>query len=102
MNAIHQIKEAGFTLELLPNDKLGVRPNTLTQQQRDYLKFNKSEIVQQLQIQMMGAWLHKIGEPEEDHYLVIDKCKSDSDAMEYFLKHARGEFETGDISDLTN
>ncbi|MBL0010756.1 MAG: hypothetical protein IPP22_06675 [Nitrosomonas sp.] len=50
MNVIHQIKEAGFTLELLPNDKLGVRPSKLTQQQRDYLTVNKSVIVQQLQI----------------------------------------------------
>lgn len=93
MNAINQIREAGFTLELLPNDKLGVRPSTLTQQQRDFLTFNKSVIVQQLQIQMIQAWLHKIGEPAEDHYLVLDKCRNDPEALQYFLKHSRDEFE---------
>jgi len=49
--------------------------------------------VESLQIEMIRAWLHRIGEPETDHYLVINKCKSDHDAMNYFLKHAQGEFE---------
>ncbi len=88
MNAIHKIKEAGFTLELLPNDKLGLRLSTLTQQRRDYLTVNKSVIVQQLQKEMIRAWLHKIGEPEEYHCLVIDKCKRDHEALIYFLKWA--------------
>ena len=39
------------------------------------------------------GWLCKIGEPEEDHHLVLDKCRNDPEAMEYFLKHARGEYE---------
>jgi len=42
-------------------------------------------------IEEVKSWLIHIGEPEEDHYLVIDKCKSDSEALEYFLRHARGE-----------
>lgn len=91
MNAIHQIREAGFTIELLPNNKLGVKPSTLTQQQRDYLTFNKTEIVKHLQIEMIRAWLHKIREPEEDHHLVLDKCRLNAEAMQYFLKNARGE-----------
>jgi len=37
---------------------------------------------------MIRAWLHKIGEPEEDHCLVIDKCKRDHEALIYFLKWA--------------
>lgn len=93
MNAIHKIKEAGFTLELLPNNKLGVRPSTLSQQQRDYLMINKAEILKNLQIEMIAAWLHKIGEPEEDYNLVLDKCRNDSEALQYFLKHSRGVFE---------
>ena len=92
MSAIHQIREAGFMIELLPDNKLGVKPSTLTQQQRDYLTFNKNQIVQYLQIEMIKAWLNKIGEPEEDHYLVLDKCRNDRNAMDYFLKHARGDF----------
>lgn len=53
----------------------------------------KNSDTQSLQIEMIRAWLHRIGEPETDHYLVINKCKSDHDAMNYFLKHAHGEFE---------
>lgn len=42
-------------------------------------------------IEEIRAWLHRIGEPSEDHNLVLNKCKSDPDAMEYHLRHARGE-----------
>lgn len=45
-------------------------------------------------ILLIRSWLFQIGEPEEDHYLVIDKCKRDPDVMEYYLRHARGEYET--------
>ena len=45
------------------------------------------------QIKTVRAWLHKIGEPEEDHYLVLNKCRIDLEAMQYFLKHARGEYD---------
>lgn len=45
------------------------------------------------QIELIRAWLHTIGEPEEDHFLVLDKCKTDPDALQYFLRHARGEFD---------
>ncbi len=92
MNAIHQIKGAGFTLELLPNNNIGVKPSTLNQQQRDYLTANKTAIVEHLQIEMIRAWLYKIGEPEEDHYLVLGKCRNDPESIQYFLKHARGEY----------
>lgn len=44
-------------------------------------------------LEKIRTWLFLIGEPEEDHHLVIDKCKSDSEAMAYFLRHANGEFE---------
>ncbi|MCW5599419.1 MAG: hypothetical protein KIT59_09970 [Nitrosomonas sp.] len=36
-------------------------------------------------LETIRAWLYRIGEPEEDHHLVIDKCKSDPEAMAYFL-----------------
>lgn len=44
-----------------------------------------------LQIEMIRAWLFKIGEPEEDHDIVLNKCRNDPDAMTYFFKHANGE-----------
>lgn len=48
---------------------------------------------QDQKIEMVKLWLFKINEPEEFHYLVIDKCKAHPEALEYFLKHVRGEFE---------
>jgi len=47
----------------------------------------------QIEIEIVRAWLHKIGEPEEDHHLVLDKCRSDPAALEYFLKHVCGGFD---------
>lgn len=34
------------------------------------------------------AWLFQIGEPEEDHNLVMAKCRNDPEAFTYFLKWA--------------
>jgi hypothetical protein len=31
------------------------------------------------------GWLFQTGEPEEDHYLVLDKCKSDTNLIAYYL-----------------
>lgn len=45
-------------------------------------------------ILLIQSWLFQLKEPEDDHYLVIDKCKRDSGAMEYFLEHARGEYKS--------
>jgi hypothetical protein len=50
----------------------------------------------QIELELIKAFLHKIGEPEEDHYLALDKCRSNPDAMDYFLKHARGDFTNAD------
>ncbi len=46
-------------------------------------------------IEKIRSWLFHIGEPVEDHYLVLDKCRNDLDAMDYFLKHARSNFTSG-------
>ncbi len=46
-------------------------------------------------ILLIQSWLSNIGEPQEDHYLVLDKCRNNPEAMEYFLKHARGGYEAG-------
>jgi len=48
------------------------------------------EFETEINLKMIRAWLFKIGEPEEDHFIVLDKCKNDPEAMEYFLEHARG------------
>ncbi|MDV6344160.1 hypothetical protein [Nitrosomonas sp. Is37] len=41
-------------------------------------------------LKTIRAWLFHIGEPEEDHHLVIDKCKTDPEALAYFLRHVKG------------
>lgn len=48
-----------------------------------------------IEIKMIQAWLIRIGEPSEDQNIVFNKCRNDPEALEYFLKHARGEFELG-------
>ena len=44
-------------------------------------------------IEAISAWLNEIGEPESDHYLVLDKCRDDSEVLAYFLIHANGQLE---------
>lgn len=41
-----------------------------------------------IDIEKVRAWLFSIGEPEEDHYIVLDKCRRDPEALTYFVKHA--------------
>jgi len=35
--------------------------------------------------EIVRAWLFQIDEPEEDHYLVLDKCKNDPSLIAYYL-----------------
>lgn len=37
---------------------------------------------------IIKAWLYHIGEPEEDHYLVLNKCRRDPKALAYYLERA--------------
>lgn len=43
-------------------------------------------------ILLIQSWLFQIGELEADHFIVLDKCRNDSEAMKYFVRHANGEF----------
>lgn len=43
-----------------------------------------------LQIEMIRGWLFKIGEPPENHDLVLSKCRNDPEALKYFMRHAGG------------
>ncbi|MBX3616987.1 hypothetical protein [Nitrosomonas sp.] len=51
----------------------------------------KTDSFESLEIEMIRAWLFKIDEPEEEHHLVLDKCRNDPDALQYFLQRASGE-----------
>ena len=37
-------------------------------------------------IEKIRSWLYRIGEPEEDHYLVLNKCRNDPEALAYYLE----------------
>ena len=37
-------------------------------------------------IKKIRSWLYRIGEPEEDHYLVLNKCRNDPEALAYYLE----------------
>lgn len=39
-------------------------------------------------IEKIRSWLYKIDEPEQDHYIVLDKCRRDPEALAYFIEHA--------------
>jgi hypothetical protein len=51
-------------------------------------KMGNSDLI--VNIEKIRIWLSKIGEPAEDHHLVLDKCRNDPEALAYFLKHANG------------
>ncbi|OQW40478.1 MAG: hypothetical protein A4S08_04620 [Proteobacteria bacterium SG_bin4] len=61
-------------------------PYATTKQQTP--KTNATTAQQQAAIR---AWLFSINEPVEDHDIVLNKCRSDPDALQYFLKRASGE-----------
>lgn len=39
-------------------------------------------------IQKIRTWLYSIGEPEEDHYLILNKCKRDPEVLAFYLDRA--------------
>ena len=43
-------------------------------------------------IEKIRNWLYRIGEPEADHHLVIDKCKTDPEALIYFSRIASNSY----------
>lgn len=52
-------------------------------------KIGNSDLI--VNIEKIRIWLFQIGEPVEDHDIVLNKCRNDPEAMEYFLEHANGK-----------
>jgi hypothetical protein len=66
------------------------------------IEHHKQEIIKQLTerdnyLETIRQWLFQIGEPEENRHLVMDRCKADPQVLEYYLKHASGEFVSSEI-----
>jgi hypothetical protein len=98
LQVIEKLKTDGVIVTLSSDHKINV---TGDQSKVDYwlpeIAQHKQEIIDQLSnqesdLEKIRTWLFKIGEPEEDHFLVLDRCKNDLVALAYFLRHARGEF----------
>ena len=48
----------------------------------------KNLVITTEQINKIRTWLNHIGEPENDHHIVINRCRSDPEALAYYLKQA--------------
>ena len=99
---IEYLRDRDLTITLTDGDSLELSPaEKITNDLIKRLRKHKTSIIAELKreeqkqnqkIEMVRAWLHRIGEPEEDHDIVLNKCRNDPGAMEYFLNHASGEY----------
>lgn len=84
------VKADGDYLELSPVEKI---TEELIQRLKKYkpvilTELKREESQKKQRIEIIRSWLYRFGEPEEDHCLVLDKCKRDPEALVYFLKLA--------------
>ncbi|SDX03982.1 hypothetical protein [Nitrosomonas oligotropha] len=93
---IEYLRDRDLTITLTDGDSLELSPaEKITHELIERLRKHKPAIIQELKreqnqkIEIIRAWLHIIGEPEEDHFLVLDKCLNNPEALEYFLEQAK-------------
>ena len=93
---IEYLRDRDLTVSITDDDSLELSPaEKITHELIERLRKHKPAIIEELKreqnqkIEMVRAWLHRIGEPEADHDLVLNKCRNDPEALEYFLKHAK-------------
>lgn len=62
------------------------------QSQKDAAQYpqiaQKTSNSQYSDIEKIRTWLNRIGEPEEDHDIVLDKCRRNPEALTYYLEQA--------------
>lgn len=90
MDALLKIQSAGFDVSLY-GDSFKIAPaDKLTVQQREFLKAHKAEIITELSTyQKIITWLASIGETDQSIIdETIDRCRSDIDAIAYFIQRA--------------
>lgn len=100
---IEYIRQQDLTISLSDDGNLELSPaEKITNELIERLLKHKPEIVEELKLQqhmqsshieLIRTWLYSSNEPEEDHHLVLDKCRSDPEALKYFLKHACGGYD---------
>jgi hypothetical protein len=98
ITSLAKIRESGFSLALVDGG-IEIKPaSALTQQQRQFLKSHKAEIISELQAEQLRqaenerivlTWLSFIGETDQE---VIDdtltRFRNDPEARAYFLCRA--------------
>ena len=94
---IEYLRNRNLIVSIVDEDSIELQPaEKVTRQLVELLRLHKPAIVLELKgeqsrkLELIAAWLSRIGEPAEDRDLVLDKCRVDPVAMIYFLKHAYG------------
>jgi hypothetical protein len=90
MNALSKIREAGFCIEIRDGEKLAVNPvEKLTESQRDFLKANKSKIIDELIQEQLLIPKHKTGLKPEHRQKLLDYMafidETDNDMIDEYL-----------------
>jgi hypothetical protein len=108
MTALYKIRQAGFALTLSTDGRLLAAPfSKLTDNQRDYLRQHKTEIIAELaaeaandsgvqltvqQNQAITRWVRSLGGSgetiAEELADVLEQCRNNPDALAYLLKRA--------------
>lgn len=93
---IDYLRSHDLTVIVADDDNLEIFPaDKITHELIERLRKHKPAIIEELKreqnqkIEIVRAWLCLINEPVEDHDLVLNKCRNDPEALEYFLKHAK-------------
>jgi hypothetical protein len=96
VSSLAKIRKSGFDVALSDTGNLNIKPaSALTQQQRQFLKSHKAEIISELQAEQIRqaenertvlTWLSFIGETDpaiiED---TLNRCRADQETLQYFL-----------------
>lgn len=83
---------AGAVIDRTIQRTLSAQNNETTRTLDAHCSAQKTHSLKSVQIGLIRSWLFRIGEPVEDHEIVLNKCTKDPEALAYFFKHARGEF----------
>jgi uncharacterized protein YllA (UPF0747 family) len=98
-SSLAKIRKSGFDVALSDTGNLSIKPaSALTQQQRQFLKSHKAEIISELQAeqirqfeneQQVLAWLSSIDEKDQAVIeYILNQCRADQEALQYFLRRA--------------
>lgn len=98
---ITDLRAAGIELAAQGENLLVTPVSHLTDEQREFIKANKSEILRLLRnerrhldgslearLSRIRAWLQHIGESDDDIAEVLGLCRTDPEALDYYLKRS--------------